>query len=360
MECVGAAKDVAITTGRILPKLRSALDLRNDRTHKCARLAVEAAAASVLAVLLVRLAGTGDAYLAVISAVLVLQPDRDQTFATGGSRVVGTVVGSVVGGTALALAPDGAMLLSLALAMLIMGGIAAAKPAWNYGLVSTAALALDSGQGFVDTAVSRGTAIGVGVLAGVVVGLVIWPESAKGRVQHQLQKALSACSELSQETISAALDRPEQSVSRLHARFRDAISAAAELARSIRLSSSAKKQRLEEAVHRTERLWHALIFLDRVSETRQAERLRLGDETLEEVREIRRASCDALGCLARFEVVPQEDLDGLERRLRDLWGRSKVDPTQSDELEKAALIYGLREVARNVREVNELIPQFRG
>ncbi|MFN3389442.1 MAG: FUSC family protein, partial [Allosphingosinicella sp.] len=130
-----------------------------DRRRDIARLALQSALAGALAWLAIGWAGTGEAFLAVISAVLVLEPARAQTLKSAGSRIVGTLVGTVIGLVALLAASGVPDPLPLAAVMLVMGAIVAWKPAWRYGIVAAAGLAIASDGGLIETAEARGIAI---------------------------------------------------------------------------------------------------------------------------------------------------------------------------------------------------------
>ena len=317
------------------------------------RRAVQSALAAALAYLAVQATGTGEPFLAVISAVLVLQNDRDETLGSARSRVAGTVVGTIVGAAALAVASDATTPISLARVMLVMGGLAAWKPDWRYGIVAAAGLAVGSDKGFWETAQDRGIAIFVGAAIGILVGSLIWAESARARARRQIAEAISLCRELLDAALSTALQTGEAELRDLHSRFARALQAARDTAEAIRLDKDG--EHFEEAVHRVERLWHALIIIDRVTETQQNEALPLADDLLATVRRVQQSACDGLSCLERFEHIPDQDLDGLADACSEIDARVGLGDSGADRTETVALVYGLREVARNMREIDAAI-----
>ena len=327
----------------------------DGRRRDVARLALQSAAAAAAAFLAVRWIGTGEAFLAVISAVLVLQPDRDETIGSAGSRLAGTLVGTLVGLIALAFTAQQTAFLSLAATMLVMGALAAWKPGWRYGIVAAAALAVGSEASFLETAQNRGIAIFVGAAVGIAVGLLIWPESATARARRQMAEALSVCRELLTDTLEAALEEADKDLDSLHSRFARAISAARDTTGSIRIVGAARAGSYRDAVHRIERLWHALIIVDRIRETRGGERLPVRPGTADKLERIRSATCDAVACLEGLERVPEEDLETLDRGCRDIWEASEVNPARDDELQSVALVFGLSEISRNMREIDQAI-----
>lgn len=319
------------------------------------RIAIQSAVASASAYLAISFLGTGETFLAVISAVLVLQTNRDQTVEQATSRLAGAAVGTLVGIAALALTPSWAVSLSLAVVMLIMGAIAAYKPAWRYGVVAAAGLAVGSEKGLWETAQDRGIAIFVGALLGIAVGALLWPESTRKRARRQMGEAMEACRELMTDALKAAVDGSEEELGKLHSRFSRALSAARDTAASIKPKGGSDAVHYGEAVHHTERLWHALVILDRVAETKSGAALPLRPATLELLMTMRLAACDALACLERFERAPPDELETLEDACRKIWNESDIRPEQADELQSVGLVFGMNEVARNLREIDQAV-----
>ena len=326
-----------------------------ERRRDIARLALQSALAGALAWLAIRWTGTGEAFLAVISAVLVLEPARAQTLKSAGGRVAGTLIGTVVGLVALVAASGIPAPLPLAGVMLVMGGIVAWKPSLRYGVVAAAGLAVSSDAGLVETAQTRGIAIFVGAAVGIAVGALVWPESAGARARRQISAALAACRDLLEATLSAALDAKPEERDELHARFRHRIQQAAETAQAIRVGRSEIARCYGAAVHAVERLWHALIILDRAHEAKGGETLPMREETLDNIRRIQKRTCEALGHAIALERAPPDTLDALARACRAVWAEAKIEPENDDELQSVGLVFGLSEVGRNMREIDEAI-----
>ena len=90
-------------------------------------------------------------------------------------------------------------------------------------------------------------------------------------------------------------------------------------------------------------------------EAKVGERLPIPEGTLDEVKAIQSATCEALECAARFERVPTEDLEALKENCRAIWRATAVDTRQDDALPAVALVFGLSEVSRNMAEIDEAI-----
>lgn len=317
-----------------------------------ARRALQSALAGTLAFVATQVSGTGEAFLAIISAVYVLETNRGQTLRTALSRITGALIGTLIGGVALAVTSAGAGVWPLALGLFVMGGIAAWKPGWTYGLVAATGLAIGTDLPFWEAAGQRIAAVAIGVGSGILVGFVAWPESTRKRARRQIGEALALCRDLLDETMSSALSRESEDVHDLHTAFNTSIMAAGDTARAIRPSRGGQHYR--DLVHGIERLWHALIILDRVTETQRGD-LPLEEDTLERVKSIQSATCEALKCVARFERVPPEDLEALRTACSDIWNAERIDPDREDELQSIALVFGLGEVSRNMGEIDQTI-----
>lgn len=334
----------------------------NPARRDILRLAIQSATAGTLAYLAIRLTGTGEAFLAVISAAFVLQRNRDATLESAGSRVLATLIGTAIGIAALALPETGAFPWPLALAMLAMGGLAAWKPSLSYGIVAAAGLAVGAENGFLDAARDRTIAIFLGAGIGIATGWLVWPESAAARARRQIGEALAICRELLEHTLDEALqgERGAERVEEVHSRFARAIATARDTAGSVGAPRHRAGAPYRDLVHRAERLWHALIILGRVGERTGETRLELAQETERRLERIRRATCDALGCAARLERVPPDDLDALEEACTGAWQAARSQSAGENALPNAALIFGLGEVSRNVREIDAAIGAIRG
>ena len=317
-----------------------------------ARRALQSALAGAAAYWATRITGTGEAFLAVIAAVLVLETNRGETRRSAFDRIVGALIGAGVGGLALIVTDAGAGPIALAIALFVTGGIAAWRPGWSYGIVVAAGLAMETSLPFWDAAATRLGAVAIGILSAVAVGYAVWPESTRKRARRQMSEALSLCRDLLDSTLSSALAERRRDVHDLHRRFLDTIAAGTDTARAIRPARGGGHYR--DLAHRIERLWHALIILDRVTETQHGD-LPLRRETIAQVRSIQSATCEALSCAARFERIPKDDLDTLGSACGDIWKNAHIDPDREDELQSVALVFGLGEVSRNMREIDQAI-----
>ena len=257
--------------------------------------------------------GLAETFLAVISAVLVLQRNRDATLDSAGERVAGALAGTVIGIAALVLAgalPDPAPLL---LAIVAMGALAAWRPSLRYGLVAAVGIAVASEQSLWDTAVSRTAAIFVGAGIGIAIGFLLLPVSALSRAKRQLAATLQLCRKLLDLTLESALAE-EQRLSGLHSRFSRSVATLRDTVQAGALQRASVGAAFSDAVHGCERLSNALIILDRIGETGEGS-LQLEQDVRERLNSIRADAAEALTCLANLRPVPEDDPGGSHRGL---------------------------------------------
>lgn len=324
-----------------------------------ARLTLQAGLAAGVAMLVVDLLNAPEAFLAVVSAVLVLQRNSDTTLHTAAVRMVAAAVGTVVGGLSLALLgpilPDTVPVL---VAALVMGGIVGWKPELNFGVIAGVGLAMGVDGSLVQAVQERSQAIFLGVLVGIAVGLLVLPESALSRARRQLGTVLRLCRELLDRTVGTALDDGSAELSSLRARFSAAMSELRTTVAAQRVAGHDRAAAYARAVQGCDRLWHALNILDRVVETGKGG-VDVEQEARDQLTAIRADAAEALSCLADLRRVPEADLATLTSACRQVQRRPGSEASAEDEVRGVALIFGLSEVSRNIAEINEAICAIR-
>lgn len=358
-----------------MPNLSHYIHLSPETRRDLIRLGLQSAVAAGGTYLVMRVTGLPQLSWAVMSALFVVQQSLDNTLQSAGGRLVGTVLGSAVGLASVVLIDvdhvgtvggGWGILLRLVLCGLVMNAISVARPGLRYGVIAAAIIALEpAADNAVQGAVDRGTAILTGTLLGIAAALAIWPDPAYRRLRRHVRRALTACADL----VTEALDDLAEGgggakLGPLHQRIllelqqAHAASGASRLHRLPGLSKGADPQRL---VRVTERLWHALVLLDRVdSDTRFALERRLSDEAVAALRRVREATVQHLHLLtdsmARWEPPPQPDavrdaVHAAEKVLR-------VGPENADRPSAVrihALEFGLSELHKNLQELVDLL-----
>ncbi|HKJ06468.1 MAG TPA: FUSC family protein, partial [Flavobacteriaceae bacterium] len=172
------------------------VELTKDKFHDALRLALQSSIAASITFLVMKSFNIPEIFLAILSAVLVVEPSIGDTFKQAKGRVYATLVGSAIGFIFVALIPWGfGTAVSLLITMFIMNGIAGLKPSWRYGVVAAVAISLGSEENALATSLDRLIAIVIGITIGILATSVIWPNKASKRANNHLRKALNACKE---------------------------------------------------------------------------------------------------------------------------------------------------------------------
>lgn len=167
------------------------IDLDKRKIRDALRFALQSAAAAAATFIAMEAAGLPEKFVAIISAVLVVQPSVGGTAGKAKDRLVSTVFGSAIGILCLVVLPRGfGTAAALAISMFVMNAVAAFRPDWRYGVVAAVALSLGSVENTTDTAIDRGIAIGLGVVIGMIASFIIWPDSAASRARRHARAAL--------------------------------------------------------------------------------------------------------------------------------------------------------------------------
>ena len=330
-----------------------------SKRRDVARLTLQAGLAAGLAMLVIDLLNAPEAFLAVVSAVLVLQRNSDTTLHTAAVRLVAAAVGTIVGGLSLALLgpafPDTVPVL---VAALIMGGIVAWQPSLNFGVIAGVGLAMGADGSLIQAVQERSQAIFLGVFVGILVGLLVLPESALSRARRQLGTVLRLCRELLDQTVETALEDGNAELSSPRARFSGAMNELRTTVAARRVAGHDRGAAYARAVQGCDRLWHALNILDRVAESGDGG-VEIEQEARSQLTAIRADAAEALSCLADLRRVPEADLATLTSACRQVHRDLASGGSAEDEVRGVALIFGLAEVSRNIAEINEAVCAIR-
>lgn len=320
-------------------------------TRDAARFALQSAVAAALTFSFMQAMGLPEKFVAVISAVLVVQPSVGGTAGEARQRLVATFFGSAVGILCLAILPRGfGTAAALAVAMLIMNTIAAYRPDWRYGVVAAVALSLGSAENTIDVANDRGIAIGLGVFIGMMSSFVIWPDSAGARARRYARSALQEICDRLDETLGQLfLEKPEkaqQSSDRFHEKLKNARDALPGMPPPTRRKQS-------DYFDAIECLYNSVLIIDRVEDSIGAE---LGNdnridrsaiEFCEQCRKI-------VDKITRGETNAEDAFDDLQR-VRDQIHRGFDSEKSENLISKSALIFGLNETIKTLRDVSRKV-----
>ncbi|TFL18999.1 FUSC family protein [Jannaschia formosa] len=181
------------------------------RSRDALRRASQTAISGVLAWLAIGALPLTGTFVAVLAAVLIVQPSADGTFRSAVSRISATVLGCAVGSACLLLLPDGwNAVVGLAIALALLNAIATFRPDWTYGVVAAVALATTEGQEVWVAALDRTASIALGAAIGIAVSAVLWRDRAGRRFDRHMAAVLVALSQAASQTAGkSGSDEPE-------------------------------------------------------------------------------------------------------------------------------------------------------
>lgn len=299
---------------RLLQRLRAALA---DSAALQARTAAQTAAAVAAVYLVAEALELDHLSWAVISALFTIGISADATYRNALGRIAGTALGVVLGLAATVISGH-SILIALVLATTVANVVASIRPGLRYAAVVAAVIALEGRLEAVDT-MQLAFAIVVGAIAGSAAGLLVWPVFSRTRTRSSLRAALGDCRRLIGLIEAGIATDDHHERDEVHARFLGHL----EHARA-RLSETDIRPwlpsgvPLRTAVEAVERLWHALVMLDRaVTDERSA---------------IRADVLDRLRAL--MDPVHHEAGRRLDH-VRAAMERGDADPAASDRLDAA-------------------------
>ncbi|MDQ1900232.1 FUSC family protein [Paracoccus sp. WLY502] len=317
------------------------------------RRALQSALAGLATYLIMTRLNPAEAFLAILSAVLIIQPSVGGTMGAAWTRLQATVTGSLISLACVTLLPDvwGASA-ALFLSLLVVGGIAGLRPDWSYGAVAAVSIALAPEAEALGTAGARALAIGLGAALGVFVSLLVWPDRAESRFDRHFRTALLATATRLEDALEAVTQEgadaaPPDHVSDYH----KAIQQAQEALGAVKLADCAERQRRLEALRR---LYNSIIILDRAAEPDAASATHTSDME-EEVSTLRRQTCALLRALAEGEKGWKQRTHEIDEALKSLRAVLEEDNPRSDQHQnRSALAFGLLQVRKTLSELATL------
>lgn len=311
------------------------------------RHAVQSAVAASATYLLMRWLGLDEAFLAILSAVLIIQPSVGGTMGAAFTRVQATVVGSLISLACLALLPDiWGTTSALALSLLVVGGVAGARPDWSYGAVAAVGIALAPEAAMLETSAERGVAIALGAATGVLAALVIWPDRAEVRFDRHFRRALRATATRLGDALKAAAQEGTGSALHDHvSEYHKAVQQAQEALAVVKMADRAGMNRRLEALRR---LYNSVIILERAAEADLMPSA-TSQELKSRLDRLREEACAALTALAEGDANPVGQTERIDHILAELQISLPHDDADSRRhRNRNALAFGLQEVRRTL------------
>jgi len=315
--------------------------LDDQTTRDALRMAIQSSVAAASQYIVMQMLGMPEKFVGILSATLVLSPSIGSTLVSAQQRFVATLVGCVIGITGFAILPDGyGIAFLLAVGAFVMNFVAGYYPRWQYGLVAVVALVLQADSDPWQTAVDRLLSIGLGVFIGTIASIVIWPERTTTRVKRYLNSALDAVGDLLANSIRSATEDDEHSeLMTIKRRYSREISNARKAVAGIRIADG---KGLEKKIEMVERLYDAIVILERVS----TESLEQGgvSEMADSIQQVRKNACQVISDVRDRTHAAEQHLKELRDDLNSYRDGITSGEVSDSELLQQAMHFGFNEV----------------
>ncbi|WP_298914956.1 FUSC family protein [uncultured Algimonas sp.] len=317
-------------------------DLDRQTLRDAFRLGMQSAVAAVACYTIIQMIGSDEAFVAVLSAVLIVQPSIGRTISAGWERLLATLVGSGIGLACLFLLPGGyGVGIALAVVMFTMNFVAGFRSNWRYGVVAAVALALADTSGDVDVAQARAVAIGIGIAVGIAVSLIVWPESAVKRGRRHRRNALDAVA----KRYAAALrdEKDGDGADAARRAFHGALSSGREV---IGKAKTSDPKGLHSTFDALEELYNSVILIDRVDSP-----LSYFDEAAIDRSDLVDAGQAAIRALTDDGADEQAGMEDFSQAVDAVEEGLKGRDIQDDSTQHAgSVVFGLREMERCMKD----------
>ncbi|MBT8143164.1 MAG: FUSC family protein [Gammaproteobacteria bacterium] len=327
-------------------------DIDQREARDAVRLALQSAAAAAIMYVVMQALGLPEKFVGVLSAVLVVQPSIGNTLSQGWDRVAATVVGILIGIASMLILPSGyGTAVALAFSMLVMNAVAGFRPSWRYGVVAAVALAMGSDGELLQTAFDRTLSIGIGVVVGIAVSLLVWPDKAETRALRYLRQALRGVAGCLKAALNEGKVDSDSLPDNPHQTYLSNISDARKEAHNVRLADN---DSLLEKLDSIERFYYAVMILNRVAEeTNDFDSA--SDDLAQPMYTIRDNACAVAVTLARGECDYDNQLSNIRNALKQLRQYTTDAGGDTDDLvNRNALVFGLDEIEDSLDELTDL------
>jgi uncharacterized membrane protein YccC len=325
-------------------------NISKEEAKDAFRLAIQSALAGAICYYLMILFGISERFVGVLSAILVIEPSIGNTFQQAKGRLLSTIVGIVIGFIFVALIPwELGVILSLLLSLFIINGIASFRPEWRYGVVAAVALALGSEGEAFDLALNRLLSIGFGVAVGILISLIVWPDTSENRTLRYIRKALKNTCDRFKIEFSNTRDKKNKKTTKANNNFSTNINQAKNTLASVTFND---KSTLKEIIENTERLYNSITIIKRVA-NRSNNNITNGESGVEKnSEEVTEKACEIIDSFARKKEVSEDEID----KFSDLINKTKNNiQIKVDDKELSLLrntfMFGLTEIEESIKKL---------
>lgn len=338
------------------------------------RQAIQTTVAASISYFIVDAIGLPQGFWAVMTSILVTQANVGASLKLAADRLLGSLLGVVVGGVvAVALADVHELRFAgLAVTVLVLAFFAARRPSLRIACVTAAIVILgDPRQGPpITSAEYRMLEVTIGTVVAISTTLFVFPSRAGTAFAEHVTRTLEPLFALLGETFGAALGQPLDNVvvADLAARIRTAFARGEDLAKEAKMEVAGHLADSPDpdAVLRTlRRLWHTEIMLLRAVGLPLPEAVvkKLGPD----VEALRAALTDIGKQLSSPETAflapdlsaAETALAAIEQHIEEMRARGEMRPFPMDDIIRLmAFDFALGQLRLNLRDLAERAPEL--
>lgn len=330
----------------ILKKLP--VEITRDKVHDALRLGLQSALAAAVTFLIMKTASLTEVFLAVLSAVLVVERSIGNSINNAQGRILSNVLGILIGFVFVSIIPFGySTVISLVVTMFIMNAIASFKPSWRYGTVAAVAISLGSENDVLQMSLDRLIAIGIGIGVGLFMTTVIWPEKANKRVLKHLRDALNSACDRFQIAYNNSRSENKEGAEKVADNFHSSLGKAKADLASIRFE---KKTKYEKLIDGTEKLYNSILIIHRVAKSSKTTLLNQGDEFIKDVEDLNEKTCEIVNYLNNKEIVNDGDMEAFGKLIERIKKNVlELDDDTEQDIFRHAFIFGIEEIHESLQ-----------
>ena len=341
---------------RILQKLSQniPIEITRDKLSDGFRLALQSAIAAALTFTIMKSFNLQEIFLGVLSAVLIVEPSIGDTFNSAKGRVLATVVGSLVGFVFVSLIPWGfGTAISLSIAIFIISGVTTIQPSWRYGTVAVVAISLASETSALETSLDRLTAIGIGIVIGLLSAALIFPEKAIKRVNKHLRKALNNAVERLEIAYNNTVSKEKNDATRTADSFHTSLGKAKAAAAAIRLSD---KEKAFEQIEAIEKLYNSILILHRVADVSDTSVLNDKAGIKNDTEAFKEKAFQIIKCMVNREEVTEETMQEFIDRVQSAISDVNANGEDKEQtMYRHALVFAIKEIKDSICILHNLV-----
>ena len=280
-------------------------------------------------------------------------------------RVAGAIIGAVIGvawlfvGGAESLLMTGGGIVIAGAATAYLAGL---KPTLRYGSVTSAIIILHPGADPLMRTWHYAAAIGLGAAVGALTSAFVFPWKARFGVREQLGKAVQRCGDLLQRCLNGVIGREAGELDPVHRDVRRSLEdarAAAAPSRNERFRRAPDELDPVAFIRAVERLWHAIIIIDRTDSSALPEGPRR--ELTPHLDAVTRECCAYLSHLGEAiasgnrpnaPAVMQQQLEAMQGALANIRDREPMKALPAREAERVfTLAFAFDQLNQNIAEL---------